>query len=119
VLREAVAPVEPLAAAPTAHVYRVGTFTGARMCEVSGWCTAPRRSGERFRLAYAFGMDDTPEAWPGPSVDPAEAEEITRTGRISNDLRRQMNPSPRLGVATEDSIEDPFTGQITVTVQLD
>jgi hypothetical protein len=62
---------------------------------------------------------DTPETWPGPSIDPAEADEIRQVNRYVNDLRRQMSPGERLGVATEHSIEDPFTGDITVTVRLD
>lgn len=64
-------------------------------------------------------MSDTPETWAGPQIDAEEVEEIRAVSRVVDDLRRQMNPAERLGVATEHSIEDPFTGQITVTVRLD
>lgn len=64
-------------------------------------------------------MNDTPETWTGPQIGADEAEEIKRVNRLVSGLRRQMNPSPRLGVAMEHSIEDPSTGAITVSVRLD
>jgi hypothetical protein len=64
-------------------------------------------------------VGDTPETWAGPQVGAEEAEEIKAISYIVNDLRRQMNPGPRFGVATEHSLEDPFTGQITVSIRLD
>jgi hypothetical protein len=44
-------------------------------------------------------------------------------GRSSGPAARAMwerlnGPSEVVGVAAEDSIEDPFTGHITVTIQL-
>lgn len=59
-------------------------------------------------------MDDAPE----PRLSFEEEEELKRIGRIGRDIHRQMNPSPILGIATEHSIEDPFTGEITVSVRL-
>lgn len=64
-------------------------------------------------------MTNTPDDEPDPQISFEAAEEIKALSRIVGDLHRQMNPSPRLGVATEHSIEDPFTGEITVTVRLD
>jgi hypothetical protein len=64
-------------------------------------------------------MSDIPETWAGPQIGAEEAEGIKAVSRVVNDLRRQMSPSPRLGVTAEHSIEDPFAGQITVSIQLD
>lgn len=60
-------------------------------------------------------MDRAPES----PLSFAEEEEIKRLNRLAHEIHRQVNPSPRIGVATEGSIEDPFTGAITVTVRLD
>jgi len=59
-------------------------------------------------------MDRAPES--GLTFE--EEEAIKRVNRLAHDLHRQMNPSPVIGYATEHSIEDPFTGQITVSVRL-
>ncbi len=56
-------------------------------------------------------LDDVPE----PRLDPAEEEAERRFGRTMREIVRQLHPSPPLGYATEHSIEDPFTGEITVT----
>jgi hypothetical protein len=64
------------------------------------------------------GMRDPADDAPESCLSFEEEEEIKHVNRIVHDLHRQMNPSPIIGYATEHSIEDPFTGDITVTVQL-
>lgn len=59
-------------------------------------------------------MDQAP---PSP-LSFEEEEEIRRINRLAHEIHRQVNPSPIIGTAVENSIEDPFTGQITVTIQL-
>lgn len=59
-------------------------------------------------------MDRAPEPW----ITFAEEEEIKRVNRLAGEIHRQANPSPLLGYATEHSIEDPFTGEITVSLRL-
>jgi hypothetical protein len=82
-------------------------------------------------MSYVADPDDGAEFdWAGwCAVEQASAEAVRmEEARWTNQVARRaldrlsaadVNPSEQLGVALEHSIEDPFTGEITVSVQLD
>ncbi|MFG2046097.1 hypothetical protein ACGFIW_01535 [Micromonospora sp. NPDC048935] len=59
-------------------------------------------------------MDGPPE----PRLPQAEEDELKLVGEVAWRIHRAVNPSPVVGHATEHSIEDPFTGEVTVTMRL-
>jgi hypothetical protein len=63
-------------------------------------------------------MTDPMDQGPPTPLTFEEEEEVKRTARLAHEIHRQANPSPLVGYATEHSIEDPFTGQITVQVRI-
>ncbi len=76
------------------------------------------RSVTTSATSYSGYMTDPMDQAPPSPLTFEEEEEIKRISRLAHEVHRQANPSPLVGHATEHSIEDPFTGQITVQVRI-